>query len=250
MSSILLLCAAGLAVVLFGPNLKCLPGLWHLRILYILIRKNLNPAADRQALFKPHISTSRAPLFEIDIQLHKTNSSYFADLDESRLALLVRVFPECFSTGKNKMRLAMGGTSCTFFRAIAPFQAYEMRSQVLCWDDKWLYLASYFILSGGGRKLDQSQTGRRQKAPSLKSSPEGHEVDLARSVVIASAITKYCFKSGRTTVAPQQILERRQLLPPGREAEWQARNTERMQIASAFNDLSILRDHLLLVTEE
>ncbi|KAF7554436.1 hypothetical protein G7Z17_g2908 [Cylindrodendrum hubeiense] len=136
MNVIVYVCAAGAAAAFFGPTLKCLPGLWHVRILYAVIRRKISCSpADRQALFKPDILKSRAPLFEIDTQFHKTNSSYFSDLDESRIRILSRLFPDCFAFGGKHLSVFMGGTSCTFFKAIAPFQKYEVRSQVLSWDD-------------------------------------------------------------------------------------------------------------------
>ncbi|KAJ5297716.1 capsule polysaccharide biosynthesis protein [Penicillium antarcticum] len=85
MSVTLYICAAGAAFAFFGPTFKCIPGMWHARVLYTIITGKILFKKSRYPLFQPDVLTSRAPIFELDIQMHKTNSSYFADLDESRL---------------------------------------------------------------------------------------------------------------------------------------------------------------------
>lgn len=166
------------------------------------------------------------------MNLHKTNSSYFSDLDESRLRLLSRVVPCCFSLRNRAATIALGGTACTFFKAIAPFQEYEVQSQVLCWDDKWLYIASYFLVSGGSRKLASVLDGTHQRD---KLSLE----HVCKSVVVAAAITKYCFKSNGLAVAPRRLLK--SFLPPHMEQHFAERNAEGKRIAASMESLSELR---------
>ncbi|KAH6871616.1 hypothetical protein B0T10DRAFT_533462 [Thelonectria olida] len=237
MNAIVCICAAGLAAALFGPTLKCLPGMYHVRTLYaVLVRKAFGKPRDHRTLFKPEIFTSRNPLFEVDVYFHKTNSSYFSDLDESRLCLLARVFPECFSFTGNNIRPAMGGTACTFFKAIAPFEKYEVTSQILSWDDKWLYIASYFLVAGGSHRL----------ARAARLDPKAVD-DATRKVVIATAITKYCFKLGRLTLEPEQLLQKKKLLIRDSEVEWTRKKAEGAHIAASMDALGALRDGAFLM---
>lgn len=85
-----------------------------------------------------------SPLFEIDTQSHNTSSSYSSDLEESRICVLARLFPDCFAFADKHLGVFMGGTPCTFFEVVAPFQKYEVLSQVLSGDGKWVSIASYF----------------------------------------------------------------------------------------------------------
>ncbi|RAL61282.1 hypothetical protein DID88_010361 [Monilinia fructigena] len=45
-------------------------------------------------IFQPIITESHAPLMEIDINFHKTNSSYFSDVDVVELTCSVPYFPK------------------------------------------------------------------------------------------------------------------------------------------------------------
>jgi hypothetical protein len=49
---------------------------------YIYIRRS--PSRGPRALFKPTISTAYTSVFEIDYNLHESNSGFFTDLDVSR----------------------------------------------------------------------------------------------------------------------------------------------------------------------
>ncbi|KID60190.1 uncharacterized protein G6M90_00g051930 [Metarhizium brunneum] len=240
MSLISSTCVAGVAVgltfttAIFGPNLKCLPGMYHIRSLYsVLVWKNRAKLDDHQSLFKPEVLTTWCPLMEIDMNLHKTNSSYFSDLDESRLRVLARVFPDCLQLGGAKVNLALGGVACTFFKAISPLQKYELQSQILSWDEKWLYMASYFLVSGGSRRLSAARDGPNQDEKALE--------EVARSVVIAAVVSKYCFKEGRKTVSPETMLRRRKILSPESEDELSRKNMEGMRIALSLNQMGALR---------
>lgn len=163
--------------------------------------------------------------------MHKTNSSYFSDLDESRLRLLFSLCPDWLSL-HGKRRMAMGGTSCTFYQAIAPFQAYEVRSQVLCWDQKWLYISSDFLKFGSRRRLTY--------IGSLES--ELGETSRSRSRIIASAITKYCFKLNRVTVSPDVALKENMMLAAESGNTLERINAEGMRYARSFSTLGELRD--------
>ncbi|GME27100.1 uncharacterized protein LTHEOB_11190 [Neofusicoccum parvum] len=74
--------------ILLLINLKNLPFMWHFRFLRALTtrlrglksRRPLSP----ECLFLPAISATRAPLTECDYNFHKSNSTYFTDLDISR----------------------------------------------------------------------------------------------------------------------------------------------------------------------
>ncbi|EKV06279.1 hypothetical protein PDIG_78400 [Penicillium digitatum PHI26] len=159
-------------------------------------------------MFVPCMVTSRTPLLETDYNLHKSNSTYFTDLDVSRTALVTRIYSpgvgnvskeldqEFLAASKKEgkpapkrkpVSIVLGSVYCTFKREIKPFELYEMHSKVISWDAKWLYIMTCFMRptphSGGER------------------------------VVLAVAVSKYVVKKGRLTVPPARILRASGFLP-------------------------------------
>jgi hypothetical protein len=156
-------------------------------------------------VFVPNSITSRTPILETDYNFHKSNSTYFSDLDISRTALVTRVYTPGITivskeldaeilensrkngTGKTPkprtMYIALGSVYCGFKREIKPFEKYEIQSKVVAWDRKWLYVLSFFLRPGTERTL------------------------------FASAVSKYVVKKGRLTVPPERVLRASGFLP-------------------------------------
>lgn len=83
--------------------------------------------------------------------MHKSNSTYFTDLDASRSYLLsalcydglVTVDRELAAEGKKGMLAAIiGSVTTSFKKEIRIFQEYEVWSRILTWDRKWLYIVT------------------------------------------------------------------------------------------------------------
>ncbi len=113
------------------------------------------------ALFRPAIISSHTPLMECDLFGHKSNSTYFSDLDMSRLHLVMLVFfdageharPARMDTSPNapplgKPGIHLGGVSCIFRREIKPYKKYDILTRVLSWDEKWIYVVSHIVKKG------------------------------------------------------------------------------------------------------
>lgn len=158
-------------------------------------------------VFVPCMITSRTSLLETDYNLHKSNSTYFSDLDVSRTALVSRLYSpgvgivskeldqEFLTASKEEGKPApkrkhvsviLGSVYCTFKREIKPFELYEMHSKVISWDKKWMYILTSFKrpARGGGDKT-----------------------------VLAVALSKYVVKKGRLTVSPERLLRASGFLP-------------------------------------
>ncbi|KAL6452422.1 hypothetical protein SBY92_001680 [Candida maltosa Xu316] len=126
---------------------------------------------------------------EIDMYMHKSNSTYFLDLDIARTKLLTRLLQTYFwycydnENGKFKKKYSLSNipycplsiVQCQFKRELKPFEKYKISSRVLAWDKKWLFVISKFV------------TGDNQ--------------------VHAIGITKYVFKTGRLTISPHEYLK-------------------------------------------
>lgn len=228
-----------LSIVLVLTNLKNIPLMWHARLIssvlyHIRFRKDQVITASKnggQAIFQSIVTTSRSPLYECDINGHKSDSTYFTDLDINRIHLISLLFKGASnpalvprsSRRENgatatpkakpaKMRVLLGGTSCTFRKEIKPYASYEIHSRVLSWDDKWIYIISHFVPTGSLMKAVRQQKNDTS-AGDEKTSGSGNP-----PVIFASAISKYVFKDGRKTVAPEEALEMLGLLPERSDA--------------------------------
>ncbi|KAK2608922.1 hypothetical protein QQS21_002498 [Conoideocrella luteorostrata] len=215
-----------LVFVLF--NWKALPFAWTYRVFHAFIYHTIlykSPNLTPQALFKPIITGMHAPLMEIDYNLHKSNSTFFTDLDVSRIHLLsylfrpaVKVLSNNAKTGlvrdpktdkpiNGAMGVMLGSVACSFKREIGAYKGYQLWSRVLTWDRKWLYIVTHFVPKGAA-KPTESLDQHAGKAGGVK----GVSDTLAKKVY-ATAVSKYVFKVGRLTVHPAIIMEASNLLP-------------------------------------
>ncbi|GLA41776.1 hypothetical protein AnigIFM63309_009882 [Aspergillus niger] len=203
-----LLFAGGAYIIL---NLKGLPFVWHVRLLNCLkehiilnrARKVVITTHGPQSLFYPVITTSSTPLLEIDYNMHKSNATYFTDLDINRVHLISSLFKDQLALGFSggELNIALGSTACVFKREIKPYQAYEIHTRVLSWDEKWVYFVSHFVKTGG--KKDKGEVVFGGSATGVKD----------EKCILASAVTRYVFKKGRISVSPETVLSRAGLLP-------------------------------------
>ncbi|KAL8992248.1 MAG: hypothetical protein Q9169_007250 [Polycauliona sp. 2 TL-2023] len=238
-----------LAVFFALLNLKQLPFVWHLRVFsgflqhFPLLRK---PHLDARsvgpsALFRPLILASRVAPLECDYNLHKSNSTYFADFDIGRMHLLMCLCRRgIFKTGLDlwekdgrkgpkRLGIMMGGVNINFRREIKPGQAFEMWTRVLTWDRKWIYTITHFVKKGAvkpkgwllqpWRNNDKTQTHLVEEVGQGRNGGEGKEEgnDKRQSThpaVFATGIAKYVAKRGRLTIPTELILQNSGLLPP------------------------------------
>lgn len=152
-------------------------------------------------------------LLETDYNLHKSNSTYFSDLDVARSDLLAALRAEAIRGGlyreyKNGVMVLLAGTSCTFKREIKPGVAFDMQSRILAWDRKWLYVVTHFVER---KKGNEAKIFRPWEKP--EEAPKS-------PVVYATAISKCVVKAGRLTVPPEKFLGAAGVLPrPGAGVE-------------------------------
>ena len=192
-------------------NYKSVPLAWHIRLFYRMFQnwhtqrharriesstETASSGSARHPLFQPVSITSHAPLLETDYNLHKSNSTYFSDLDESRTALVTKLLLRNMATGKENLEreghkgplnVILGSVHTSFYREIKPYEAYVVRSRILSWDRKWIVIGSWFVRparAGGKGEL-----------------------------VLASALSKYVVKKGKFTVAPERCFRTAGWLP-------------------------------------
>jgi hypothetical protein len=182
--------------------------------------------------------------------MHKSNATYYADLDVSRSHILMYLLrPGMAAMTRNNLTrlvrdkegnwvkgafgLGLGAVCCTFKKELGVYQKYEMWTRILAWDRKWLYLVTHFVVAGkvkppkwdDGRGPDRGAAKTGSQTSSDSHATGTHAAagpalpsDLSK-YVIATAISKYVFKMGRFTVHPTILLEASDMLPP-RDGGW------------------------------
>lgn len=239
-----------ICVLLVAVNFKNFPLVYHLRILngvrFVLKSQRPPQPLGPESLFKPLITSSRATLMETDVFGHKSNSTYFSDIDIARAHIITTLFSEAIEkirgsvvmnglSGKasSAFTVPLGGVSCSFRRELRPYEKYDMWTKILTWDEKWVYLVTHFVKAGAKVEPREYQLYPRQNsitASSTKTSRENSVVSLddsrrssiagqastgiPSSAIAASAMSKIVFKNGRITIAPEMMLEAAGLLPP------------------------------------
>ncbi|KAL0944913.1 uncharacterized protein CTRU02_202800 [Colletotrichum truncatum] len=191
--------------------------MWTIRFLRTFIRRLTDTAPPKhlspRCLFLPAISATRSPLLECDYNMHKSNSKYFTDLDMSRGNISLVLFRKPFNPfpGPKHFIMILGGANCVWRKEIAPYEAYELWTRVLSWDEKWIYLVSHFVKAGKFVPSEYAMQPGDTK-PKKGRATGGKEVDVQKAV-FASSIARYVFKNGRKTVPPEEVLTECGLLP-------------------------------------
>ncbi|KAH7358754.1 hypothetical protein B0T11DRAFT_330512 [Plectosphaerella cucumerina] len=212
-------------------NLKNMPFVWTYRLWHAIFFHNFiqkAPVLGPRALFRPMISESHAPIMEIDYNIHKSNSTYFSDLDIARTHMAsyllrtgLRKLDNNLATGlvlddvtgkprRGRFGIMLGAVHCSFRREILGYRGYEMWTRVLAWDRKWLYMVTHFVPKGVARPAEYLDT----RFGKLRTRTGGADANTVwKSKIHATAVSKYVFKLGRWTVHPAHILEGSELLP-------------------------------------
>ncbi|KAH8695209.1 hypothetical protein BGW36DRAFT_453098 [Talaromyces proteolyticus] len=155
-------------------------------------------------LFQYYTTKSRVILADIDINLHKSNSTFFTDADISRATLLSTLLGKALAD-VGPATPVLASVQSKFLHEIRPYQAYWVCSRILAWNDKSLYTVTYF--------LRENMAQLPVEVDILGGGPTAVlRHDKLKNGVLAVLVTKYVFKAGRKTVPPEKILLRAGLL--------------------------------------
>lgn len=207
------------------------------RIFYAIFKGHAESLADskhsnggrqrRQRILQVHRVTSRAPFLELDFFMHKSNSTYPSDLDYARGYILSRIFgPSLGASAWTVWARAfradlpmpyLAGVAFSFRKGILGYSRYSIVTRILDWDDKWIWLVSYFtrpskptstlkltltskskkVLATGQDHLDSE----KEALASISASASGSEV-------LTCAVSKVVFKQYGRTVSPAEMFTR------------------------------------------
>ncbi|MFV3073393.1 thioesterase family protein [Niveispirillum fermenti] len=85
----------------------------------------------------------RVWLNDIDTNLHMNNGRYFTLADLGRVDMMIRSGMLGLIL-KRKWAPVLGAATIRFRRELKPAQPYRLKTRVLCWEGKWIYLEQRF----------------------------------------------------------------------------------------------------------
>lgn len=99
---------------------------------------------------KPHVYSARAgPLFDIDGLGHMNNAAYLVHCELARWELTAASGVLDYAM-EQRAAFIVGMTAVQYRREIRPLQRFEIHSQLVASDDKWMTIAHEFRPPGGG----------------------------------------------------------------------------------------------------
>ena len=84
---------------------------------------------------------------DLDLNLHMNNGRYLTIMDLGRVDLLLRV-GIVGAMRKPRWRGVVASEMVRFRRPLDPFQRYELRTRLLCWDERWFFMEHRFTRRG------------------------------------------------------------------------------------------------------
>jgi len=76
---------------------------------------------------------------DLDINLHMNNARYLAVMDIGRIDLAIRCGLARL-VWRDKLKPVVASAMVRFRRSLAPFARFTLRSRVLGWDEKWVFI--------------------------------------------------------------------------------------------------------------
>ncbi len=205
-----------LLTIYFVTNIKGIPFAWHARFYYYVFKslwlnknKQISTKESQSSndIFRPRVFKTHAPPIECDMYLHKSNSTYFSDLDIARTDFMCFILKKAYLYYNKKNGrypfTPVAKVQISFKKEIKPFQRYTVNSRIVAWDDKWIFVLSKFMIN------DPKSVKRAIIQGDSKSIPAktGNKVLDKYSTVAAVALTKYVLKNGRITIPPEEAFE-------------------------------------------
>jgi len=84
---------------------------------------------------------------DLDVNVHMNNGRYLALMDLGRFDLLIRggLFGPAV---RLRWRPLLGSAIVRYRRSLRPFQRFQLRSRLICWDDRWFVFEQRFESRG------------------------------------------------------------------------------------------------------
>jgi acyl-CoA thioesterase FadM len=100
--------------------------------------------------------------FDLDLNLHMTNSRYLALADLGRLDLILRT-GAWRAMWRGGVGVVLGGCTVRFRHSLRPFERFTVSTTVLGWDERWVYLRQIFLGEGKPACIAMMRAGFTRK---------------------------------------------------------------------------------------
>ncbi|MGL4489268.1 MAG: acyl-CoA thioesterase [Rhizobiaceae bacterium] len=108
-------------------------------MIFLARRKPMMRALDMSSVFMRVLPT------DLDIQMHMNNGRYLSIMDLGRIDMMVRIGFWSIAK-KNGWFPLVGAAHMEYKRSLTVFQRYEMTSQIVAWDDRWIFVEQKLLV--------------------------------------------------------------------------------------------------------
>lgn len=88
---------------------------------------------------------------DLDSNLHMNNGRYLTIMDLGRFDLILRNGLMRLMVKQRSVPI-LGAAKIRFRLPLLPFQAYNLETRVLCWDEKWIFMEQRFVIAKGEKQ--------------------------------------------------------------------------------------------------
>lgn len=84
---------------------------------------------------------------DLDTNFHMNNGRYLTLMDLGRFDMMLRL-GVLRTLLRRRWNPVLASVMVRFRRELSPFQKYELRTRILCWDERWLFIEQRFVRGG------------------------------------------------------------------------------------------------------
>lgn len=143
-----------------------------LRLIYYIIKALRSEKF--QSIFDISEINLRVLPNDLDSNMHMNNGRFLTIMDIGRTDMTIRMNLHKVIL-KNSWYPVVGGVNIIYLKSLMPFEKYKLRTSIVYWDEKWVYIKQDFIKKNGD--------------------------------ISSSAIVKAIFKKGRETVKISELVD-------------------------------------------
>lgn len=140
------------AVLIFLLVLFAFTDVWYFvrgAVLYLMVRLTRNTLSlTEEQLLKPFVTWSMVLPSDLDLNLHMNNAKYLRDCDFGRVGLWL-AYGMGEVLGRHNGYIVVSASSMRYRKAMFLFQAYQIQTRILCWDNDAMYLEQRMITRAG-----------------------------------------------------------------------------------------------------
>ena len=118
----------------------------YLRLFYMLVASFFKARIDN-ALEETSLRFCVLPN-DLDLNGHMNNGRYLTIMDIGRMDYVLRLRLAGYII-KNNYIPVLSSASMRYRLPLLPFQKYELKTRIVCWDDKWVFMEHRFVIADG-----------------------------------------------------------------------------------------------------